>query len=177
MLSKDSNLRTTVIGTVVGGLILAAVLALVPKALAGVVWASKLIYGFLWFQLKIPTWVILFILLITVLLLRILARVWLHSTPVGTSSEASPEPLPAPDPFSKLELSIISTLVRGDGKYLSRSEIAQSIRSSVLLTEQAMDSLDRRNMLMTTGHYMGYTIYRLSPQGRDYAIENGLAGI
>ena len=174
MPAKDNNLRTTVTGTVVGGLILAAVLALVPKAWAGVVWASKAIYGFLWFKISIPIWLILLICFLAALLLTIFKQSQRKFHSVTFAAEEAPVSPPTPDPLSKLELLVISILVKADGKYLGKSEIASSIEATVLLTEQALESLNRRKMLMSTGHYMGYPIFRLSPKGVDYAVEIGL---
>lgn len=176
MPAKDNNLRTTIIGTVFGGLILAAVLALVPKAWACVVWASKVAYGFLWFKMTIPIWVILFASFLAVLLLRVLKRSRQETRSCALPSEEPPATLPSPNPLSKLELSVVSILVKADGKYLGKSEIASLVDSSILLTEQALESLHRRRMLMSTGHYMGYQIYRLSSTGVDYAVETGLIG-
>jgi hypothetical protein len=60
------------------------------------------------------------------------------------------------------------------GRWLGIEHISSRIQASRLVTEQAVERLLGRKMLFESLNYIHGSTYRLSPEGRDYAIEQGM---
>ena len=81
--------------------------------------------------------------------------------------------LPIPIQLSTYETKVTQLMAAGDGKWMSIYEISRQLNLSNLITEQAVESLFNKRFVMNTHSYLDGTSYRLSSQGRDYAIANG----
>ena len=72
------------------------------------------------------------------------------------------------------ELRVVRLLAAADGRWVNLNEIAVDIRLSRLLTEQSLENLFAKGFLRDSHNYLHGTSFRLSSEGRDYAIEQGL---
>lgn len=80
----------------------------------------------------------------------------------------------APLVLSENELKVVRLLAAVDGQWVGQSDIASEVRLSQLLTEQALEKLFERGFLRDRHNYLHGTSFRLSSEGRDYAIEKDL---
>ena len=92
----------------------------------------------------------------------------LHPTAVKIETPLAP----AKPQFSANEESVIKILAAADGQWMGLSEIATSLELSHLVTEQAVERLFHLNFLIDSLNYLTGRSFRLSPKGRDYAIEH-----
>lgn len=76
--------------------------------------------------------------------------------------------------LSENELKVVHLLAAADGRWAKLSDIAADIRLSRLITEQALEKLFARGFLRDSHNTLHGTSFRLSSEGRDYAIEKGL---
>lgn len=76
--------------------------------------------------------------------------------------------------LSENELRVVRLLATADGQWAKLDEIAADIRLSRLVTEQALEKLFKKGFLRDSHNYLHGTSFRLSSEGRDYAIEQGL---
>lgn len=76
--------------------------------------------------------------------------------------------------LSENELKVVRLLAAADGQWAKLNEIAADIRLSRLLTEQALEKLFEKGFIRDSHNYLHGTSFRLSSEGRDYAIEQGL---
>ena len=76
--------------------------------------------------------------------------------------------------MSEKELDVVKVLAAADGRWLGIEHISSRIQASRLVTEQAVERLLGRKMLFESLNYIHGSTYRLSPEGRDFAIEQGM---
>ena len=76
--------------------------------------------------------------------------------------------------ISENELRVLKELAAADGRSLGIEHISSRIKRSRLVTEQALEKLLLRKMLFESLNYIHGSSYRLSPEGRDYVIEQGI---
>ncbi|MFN7863378.1 MAG: hypothetical protein ACK5N7_08680, partial [Curvibacter sp.] len=76
--------------------------------------------------------------------------------------------------LSENELKVVRLLAAADGQWAKLDEIAAAILLSRLLTEQALEKLFEKGFLLDRHNYLHGTSFRLSSEGRNYAIEQGL---
>jgi hypothetical protein len=65
-------------------------------------------------------------------------------------------------------------LAAADGRWLGIDHISSRIQASRLVTEQAVEKLLVKKMLIESYNAINGSSFRLSPRGRDYAIEQGI---
>lgn len=70
-------------------------------------------------------------------------------------------------------MAVIRALVAADGQWLRVDHIAPRIQASRLLTEQVLERLLNRKLILEASNYIHGSSFRLSPEGRDYAINQG----
>lgn len=97
-----------------------------------------------------------------------------ESTALATTEHSLAQAEQAPLVLSENELKVVRLLAAVDGQWIGLSDIASQIRLSQLLTEQALEKLFARGFLRDSHNYLHGTSFRLSSEGRDYAIEQGL---
>lgn len=71
------------------------------------------------------------------------------------------------------ELNIIKVLAAADGRWLRVEQISSRSQASRIVMEQAIEKLLMKKMLLESHNYLHGASYGLSPDGRDYAIEQG----
>jgi hypothetical protein len=71
------------------------------------------------------------------------------------------------------ETRVVQMLAAADGRWMSLFEISRQLNLSNLMTEQALESLLGKCLIADSHSYIDGTSFRLSSQGRDYAITNG----
>lgn len=76
--------------------------------------------------------------------------------------------------MSEKELDVIKILAAADGRWLGIEHISSRIQASRLVTEQAVERLLVKKMLLESHNYIHGSSFRLSPEGRDYAIEQAI---
>lgn len=75
--------------------------------------------------------------------------------------------------LSENENNVVMFLAAADGRLQQTFKIAEITKKSILETEQSLEKLLNKDFLEQTLVYGTGMGYRLSPRGRDYAIENG----
>ena len=76
--------------------------------------------------------------------------------------------------MSEKELDVVKVLAAADGRWLGIEHISSRIQASRLVTEQAVERLLVRKILLESHNYIHGSSFRLSPEGRDYAIEQAI---
>lgn len=76
--------------------------------------------------------------------------------------------------MSENELRVLNELAAADGRSLDIGQISSRIKKPHLVTEQVLEKLLSRKMLFESLNYIHGSSYRLSPEGRDYVIEQGI---
>lgn len=75
--------------------------------------------------------------------------------------------------ISEKELAVMRMLAAADGQWLGIEHISSRIQAPRLLTEQTIERLLARELLLQSMNYIHGSSFRLSPLGRDYAIDQG----
>jgi len=75
--------------------------------------------------------------------------------------------------MSEKELAVIRALAAADGQWLGIERISSRIQEPRLLTEQTLERLLVRELLLQSMNYIHGSSFCLSPLGRDYAIDQG----
>jgi hypothetical protein len=75
--------------------------------------------------------------------------------------------------LSENEIAVIKVLSAADGRMLGIEHISSRIHASRLMTEQALERLATRKLLLESINYIHGASFRLSPIGRDFAIDKG----
>lgn len=75
--------------------------------------------------------------------------------------------------MSKNEVAVLKALAAADCRWLGIDHISSCIQASHLLTEQALERLFVRALLLESKNYIHGSTFRLSSTGRDYAIDQG----
>jgi hypothetical protein len=182
---KSHTLRNTIIGTVVGGLILSFVLWLVgflPAVWAWLVNIFKTIWGWVTADLATPVWLLSMLIIFS---LPVLWRIGLKTVSfiipakeneiTSTSVNGEPVPQNIASQLSENELLVLRALAAEDGGSAHLDTIASRIRQNQLRTEQTLDSLLRKGLIHDSFNYIYDTSYYLSDRGRDLVIELGYA--
>ena len=177
---EKSQLRVAVIGgiiaTVVGGLIL-QILGALPSAFAFLSRGASWVLHVLGANITLPVWALIafgggF------LLFGFLCRGWPRPPRSRADSPVTLDvqhPPPASPPtLSDLEREVMRMLVRADGGLLSLDQISGELKAKRLVIEQAIDILDARGFLEDNLNTRLGRRFRLSPRGRDFAIQTGL---
>jgi len=176
-------------GTVLAGLVVAIV---APAILAGASWVFNFHHQAWLIVLAVSQWigsVLAYSVPVPIVLLVIFAGFALYvgrgavlrkreaqaeravaSTAWPADSRAVVKAEPAPPTDN--EIAVLRLLARADGKWMGVMELARRAALANLITEQALDRLRDRGFLKWSAG-MGVLSYRLSPEGRDYAIANG----
>lgn len=89
---------------------------------------------------------------------------------IGNSKLGEKSPIHS---FSGNEESIIQLLAEADGRWLSLVLIAEHLHLSNLIVEHSIDSLIGKGMLVDKIDMLNGAKFRLSTDGRDYAINKG----
>ena len=93
----------------------------------------------------------------------------------GSVETSSVGPLmPDQTEMSENELKVLNELAAADGRSLDTGQISSRIKKPHLVTEQVLEKLLLRKMLFESLNYIHGSSYRLSPEGRDYVIEQGI---
>ena len=82
--------------------------------------------------------------------------------------------MPDQTEMSENELKVLKELAAADGRSLDIGQISSRIKKPHLVTEQVLEKLLLRKMLFESLNYIHGSSYRLSPEGRDYVIEQGI---
>lgn len=185
MADSSLTLRNTIIGTVIGGLILSIILWLIgflPTVWRWFIHSLITIWDWVTIDLTIPTWLLS---ILIILALPTLWRIWLrivsYTIPIEeseiTSAPADEKPLPISisAQLSQNELSALRVLADVDGRYLYLPKVADGIKQNQLRTQQALDSLISKGFVYDSLNYVHGTSYGLSEKGRDLVIELGYA--
>lgn len=179
--------RATVVAGVLSALITAFITWLLgfwPAIWSWIVKATVTLWGWVTYSIPVPAGI--FVLVAVVFLYR--WRRQPHASKVGDvvhqrSHASRPAPtdniLPqhtesASNPsLSKNEIRIVHLFAVTDGKWLGIDDIASNIELPRLLVEQALERLNERGFLKTKHNSVHGTFFRLSSEGRDYAIDQG----
>jgi len=133
--------------------------------------AFETLWGWISYSVSVP----LSILAAVAFLFFWLARRAFASTfsaePPTAVSRVSPQPDPS---LAPIELAILELLTRADGQWLEIERIASELHVSRLVTERALEQLFARGYLLDNHNVLHGTMFRLSPTGRDYALDRGL---
>ena len=97
----------------------------------------------------------------------------LHSVLDRTAVSTTVQPMLRQSEMSENELAIIRSLAAADGRWLGIEHIASRIQKPRLLSEQALERLLTIGLLLQSTNYIHGSSFRLSPTGRDYAIDQG----
>ena len=74
--------------------------------------------------------------------------------------------------FSETETKVLRALAEADGNWLSIDDLAREVVTSRLIIEQAVEKLYANDVVLRA-HNLDGPIFRLSPDGRDFAISQG----
>lgn len=177
-----------IISTVVGGLVLTGItwaFGQLPTAWGYAVsgWlaicaSAKTVVSWLKIDVAVPLWAIVLAAIILAFVYRVTnarARSVQSATPVAAVS-TTPGAVAAPlEPeYSENELAVLIALANGDGRWFHIDELADATHLKALLVEQAVESLDNKDLLATNHNYIHGTSFRLSSKGRDWVISAGL---
>lgn len=166
--------RTTISG------VLATLLAGILAWFAGVwsdVWtwlkvAVANVWAWITGPIGIPLWLVvvagLYMAATTIML-------WALREPKAKSNSTSP-PEPEP-PLSELQNRVLAYLIQADGKWADWDHLHYGTGLSNLIVEQSLEVLFRRNLVLQKQDLLHGQLFRLSPKGRDYAIDQGLVNV
>lgn len=94
-------------------------------------------------------------------------------TDASTTDGASTKSTLGLSKMSEKELAVMRALAAADGQWLGIEHISSRIQAPRLLTEQTLERLLARELLLQSMNYIHGSSFRLSPLGRDYAIDQG----
>ncbi len=95
-----------------------------------------------------------------------------HTGTSTTDGASTKSPLGLSE-MSEKELAVMRALAAADGQWLGIERISLRIQAPRLLTEQTLERLLARELLLQSMNYIHGSSFRLSPLGRDYAIDQG----
>ncbi|MBF0595211.1 MAG: hypothetical protein HQL22_09610 [Candidatus Omnitrophica bacterium] len=181
MSEKNHGVRDGIIATVVGGIILWAIIPLIPTA-----W-NKLLGLLIWMKyfmisrVQISTWlyILLFVLLANSCI-RCVSNIILlcktkPSVTKGIDKLPNPPQLNEANLFSEEEVLVLTLLTKMDGKSLELSEISRGISKNNIRTQHAIDLLKKRK-LVTANFTNGFRgiVYDLTSLGRAEVVRRGI---
>ncbi len=130
--------------------------------------------------LRIPLWAFVVLVALALPVMWRAIRSLLSGTASGVSTsaedltDAASAELGVPHrDLSDVEVHVIRALVALRGQRVSIGDISNVIHKNPLIVEQAMESLEQLGMIHVELNYLHGPSFRLSSQGRDYAIEKG----
>lgn len=77
--------------------------------------------------------------------------------------------------ISENEIALLKLLAAVDGRWIGIDHISSQLMMSRLVTEQALERVLKKALIFESKNYIHGSTFRLSPEGRDYAIEQGFA--
>lgn len=166
---KPPHTIRNIVATVVGGLIVAAVLQATDNLLTVWSWiktAFSAVVAVLTYPVNIPVWLL-------VLALAVIAGliIGIRNLPdKGTTIVPAPQ-----DELSDLERSIIRALVAADDRPLRIEELNKATRETRIRLQHALDLVYQKDLIVVYHNYVYGNSYRLSDAGRTYAITNCIA--
>ncbi len=164
MEKTSHSLRNTIVGTVIGGLILAGLLRLIPSFLKWLLNSFKLIWEFLFLKVELSNW--LFILLLGIVsysLFRVVKKL------LSYKEQEMKKPF-----LSNEEKYVLALLIKVDGRSLTCSEIAAGIKCAHIHTKHALEQLEEKDLIRSySGSYGSVDVYGLTRLGRELVIETG----
>lgn len=136
--------------------------------------AVVVLWRWLSFAVAIPLGIIL---IIGVIIIWAFLRWWLHQpkSVVNITSLSQSSIQPTVGNLADNELLVIRMLARADGQWLGMEQIAAQMQKSMLVTEQTLEQLLRKNLIVDRKNYIYGPTFRLSSFGRDYSIQEGFA--
>lgn len=117
---------------------------------------------------------VLAVLLICLLYLSYRLRLVLAENEESVASSSTAPRMRGQSEMSENEFAVVKVLAAADGRWLGIEHISSRIQASRLVTEQAVERLLVRKLLLESHNYIHGSSFRLSPEGRDYAIERGI---
>lgn len=177
MAKEHSNVVAGTIATVIGGLILAGLTwlgGLLPAVWNGIVSGLSWVWSIVSYQASLPVGLLFMAATALFLVGYFLSRKRSASPKPGAAS-ANPHTAEKTEvaEFSQLERGVVRVLANADGSWLRIQDIADQLRTSNLIIEQAIEKLYANDMIRDSHNYIYGTSFRLSSKGRDYAISQG----
>jgi hypothetical protein len=77
--------------------------------------------------------------------------------------------------LSENEIALLRLLAAVDGRWIGIEHISSQLMKSKLVTEQTLERALNNGLIFESKNYIHGSTFRLSPQGRDYAIDQGFA--
>jgi hypothetical protein len=180
MAENKNQVRNGIIITVVGGLILAASLKLIPSLWNWLVNFLRNFWQFLFLKIELSTWLFLLFLTASLYTLFKLSKYILsffpkktqspQQTPEPDKSQEIAEPEKKEDSSSKEERYIVALFAKTDGRSLSVSEIQRGIGSNNIRTSHALERLLEKNIIERYGGPYSPVEYALTTKGRGLII-------
>ena len=134
--------------------------------------AGAWVWGALTYADPVPISV-LAALMICLLYLSYRLRLVLAEKKESVESSSTAPRMQGQSKMSENEFVVVKALAAADGGWLGIEHISSRIQASRLVTEQAVERLLVRKLLLESHNYIHGSSFRLSPEGRDYAIEQG----
>lgn len=164
-------------GTTIAGVV-STLIAAVAIWLFGfwpIVWqwiadVTTFLWGWVTFTVPVPLGILIIVgIVLTLLCRKILAA---HAQ---VSPSSAPVDAPVQEPaLGQTEIAVIKLLAQADGAWLELERIARGIHSSRLVTERALEQLMSLDLLIDRLNMVHGPSFRLSSQGRDYALDHNL---
>ena len=178
MKEHSNTLRNTIIGTVVGGLLVSLILWLVgflPTVWNWIAKAIVIFWGWLTSNASIPIWLVL---ITMVLILPTFIRIYHYyrqntqtpQTNTNVQDEIEPE-----EQFNELEMKVLHVLSRADGERITVHDVSKRAKESQIRAKHALDTLNEKGLLQLSFNYMYGTGYFLNRHGRELVIDLGMA--
>jgi DNA-binding MarR family transcriptional regulator len=164
------SVRDGIIATVVGGLILALVLAFWSAARHIVVRAAEATWSVLWRTVGVPLWVVLALGLFAAVLTARWAAARANAPPLTRRSG-----LPSAGQLSEQHWAILSILIRADGQPHSVEDLRGELGISQLRLEALLDELGALGIVAPQHHTVFGAHVILTRRGRDFLIRAGVA--
>lgn len=166
-------------GTTIAGVIsaLAAtavmwLLGFLPQVWAWFAGVAAMFWGWLTVAISVPV----SLLLAAGVLLLLIGRALSSKEARTPTSQTSVMKSESTIQLNPLDLAVIRLLANADGDWLDLDGIARGIESPRLLTERVLERLMGLNFLIDRHNVIYGTSFRLSSQGRDYALDHNLFG-
>ena len=169
------GIRNTVIGTVVGGLLLAFILWVLDLLKPGLraIWnILQTLVGLLATTIEVPVWLALLVaaslgaLSLAILKLRAERKTLLTPGSV-VPAEGDGSSTISLDGLKESDRSMLSVLFAADGDRVDVPALAEITSSSKLEVESAMERLAKRGFVDVHYNYVYGTSWTLTPEGRD----------
>jgi len=167
---RDTHpVRSGIIATVVGGIILAILRQVWMPARDALAW----LWGVLNALVPVPVWLLLFLFVAVPLIAtaRILRR--RLATSVAPASVAVPRADVSRE-LSEFERSVLERIAKADGEDVDQDTIVRSLRTSRIRVQAAVDELDALDFVEVVPDYDDNRL-SLTRRGRQYAVEHNMA--